>query len=430
MHSVLFLITAVSHAAASLNATESTNSSLIEPPLLNSVDRCGPDFSGARCADGLCCSTHGWCGAHTEYCSLNSCLSAYGLCESSVAVPGRCALPFGSRSCTGDQCCSVFGRCGNGSSFCNQWALSEFNGDNAIQYAISGDTDTDGRYAKDEGYRCGPDFDGANCPDGLCCSQFGWCGAQEDYCSWNCLSQYGRCQSSTPVSGRCSLPFGSRSCTQEGQCCSVFGYCGIGLKYCNSKALTAYNYYAASSHSATATASSRITASTPSSVATSTYWYFATSKESHAELATAAACPAADTVTVAHSKTITVRIYQDGTITETVTMGIVTNIVTVTTTNSNSTSGAQELFNAFVSDKSFSNGAIIGALGASVFFIVVGALAAVIYRRRARILKVEPVVLSEMVVTSGISTTNGSYHNQVVANRSQRPQPSAPVLQA
>lgn len=39
--------------------------------------------------------------------------------------------------------------------------------------------------------QCGKQAGGAVCPNGLCCSQFGWCGSTDDYCSpaKNCQSQ-------------------------------------------------------------------------------------------------------------------------------------------------------------------------------------------------------------------------------------------------
>ena len=39
--------------------------------------------------------------------------------------------------------------------------------------------------------QCGKQANGALCPNGLCCSQFGWCGSTDDYClpSKGCQSQ-------------------------------------------------------------------------------------------------------------------------------------------------------------------------------------------------------------------------------------------------
>ena len=45
--------------------------------------------------------------------------------------------------------------------------------------------------------QCGRQAGNAACPNGLCCSQFGWCGSTSDYCAaGNCQSQ---CPGSTPT---------------------------------------------------------------------------------------------------------------------------------------------------------------------------------------------------------------------------------------
>ena len=44
--------------------------------------------------------------------------------------------------------------------------------------------------------QCGRQAGGAVCPNGLCCSQFGWCGTTSEYCKNNCQSQ---CSSSSPT---------------------------------------------------------------------------------------------------------------------------------------------------------------------------------------------------------------------------------------
>ena len=39
--------------------------------------------------------------------------------------------------------------------------------------------------------QCGKQVGGAVCPNGLCCSEFGWCGSTAEYCGGNCQSQCG-----------------------------------------------------------------------------------------------------------------------------------------------------------------------------------------------------------------------------------------------
>lgn len=44
--------------------------------------------------------------------------------------------------------------------------------------------------------QCGWQASGALCPNGLCCSQFGWCGTADAYCGAGCQS---RCRRSNPT---------------------------------------------------------------------------------------------------------------------------------------------------------------------------------------------------------------------------------------
>ncbi|ORX49023.1 hypothetical protein BCR36DRAFT_292216 [Piromyces finnis] len=41
--------------------------------------------------------------------------------------------------------------------------------------------------------RCGKDFR-KSCPNGQCCSKYGWCGTTKDYCSTGCQKSYGTCK--------------------------------------------------------------------------------------------------------------------------------------------------------------------------------------------------------------------------------------------
>jgi len=73
---------------------------------------------------------------------------------------------------------------------------------------------------QDEPPNCG-DSD-APCPDGMCCSKWGYCGTDAAYCDpENCLSQ---CPA--PNCGESDAP------CQEGMCCSKWGFCGTSYEYC------------------------------------------------------------------------------------------------------------------------------------------------------------------------------------------------------
>ncbi|ORX55397.1 hypothetical protein BCR36DRAFT_347197 [Piromyces finnis] len=117
---------------------------------------------------------------------------------------------------------------------------------------------------------CGPDY--GRCPDKQCCSKYGYCGSETEYCT-NCQAEFGYCPGSTiaktttvkttavkttttvktttrkttttvkktttttstkttlPVStdGTCGPNKGS---CPSGQCCSKYGYCGITDAHC------------------------------------------------------------------------------------------------------------------------------------------------------------------------------------------------------
>ncbi|CAF2127304.1 unnamed protein product [Brassica napus] len=85
------------------------------------------------------------------------------------------------------------------------------------------------------GEQCGSQSipEGALCPNGLCCSEAGWCGTTEAYCGHGCQSQ---CNPGpyppppTPQCGRQSIPAGALC--PNGLCCSEAGWCGTTEAYC------------------------------------------------------------------------------------------------------------------------------------------------------------------------------------------------------
>ena len=87
---------------------------------------------------------------------------------------------------------------------------------------------------------CGYQEDGSSfiCSDGLCCSQWGYCGQGDAYCGTECQPQFGTCYDGPPsnnpsepvVDAQCG-PTVNKSC-QQAKCCSQWGYCGTGPEYC------------------------------------------------------------------------------------------------------------------------------------------------------------------------------------------------------
>jgi len=102
------------------------------------------------------------------------------------------------------------------------------------QFAQPGDVNAKDKIPMVEGYRCGSAQGGQKCPDGLCCSENGWCGFSGDHCSaGKCQAAFGLCTDlNNKAAGRCGLPFGNQTCAGANECCSVFGYCGSTSNYC------------------------------------------------------------------------------------------------------------------------------------------------------------------------------------------------------
>jgi len=81
--------------------------------------------------------------------------------------------------------------------------------------------------------KCGAE-DG-KCPTGKCCSKYGYCGTSEKHCGTGCQSEFGQCGNINgiiPVStnGKCGEADGR---CPNGQCCSKYGYCGTTDKHCD-----------------------------------------------------------------------------------------------------------------------------------------------------------------------------------------------------
>ncbi|OMO55725.1 Glycoside hydrolase, family 19, catalytic [Corchorus capsularis] len=74
--------------------------------------------------------------------------------------------------------------------------------------------------------QCGNQAGGALCANGLCCSQYGYCGTTPDYCGTGCQSQCG-----SGSTQRCGSQAGGALCA-NGLCCSQYGYCGNTPDYC------------------------------------------------------------------------------------------------------------------------------------------------------------------------------------------------------
>ncbi|CAG8109670.1 unnamed protein product [Penicillium salamii] len=88
---------------------------------------CGPVFAGNKTCTGThfgdCCSTSGYCGSTTDYCSPPNCYSGECLKSGYTSTNGECGPNFANNmTCPGSlfgDCCSTGGYCGNSSDYCS-----------------------------------------------------------------------------------------------------------------------------------------------------------------------------------------------------------------------------------------------------------------------------------------------------------------------
>jgi len=124
----------------------------------------------------------------------------------------------GNGRCPDGQCCSKYGYCGKTEEHCYPSNGCQSKLGDCFNVPVS----TNGK--------CGPE-DG-RCPDGECCSKYGYCGLSEKHCliSKNCQSEFGKCKEDPPKNSRCGSKYGE---CPRGQCCNKDGYCGITKDHCS-----------------------------------------------------------------------------------------------------------------------------------------------------------------------------------------------------
>ena len=142
--------------------------------------------------------------------------------------------------------------------------------------------------------RCGTE-DGV-CPNGTCCSKYGWCGTSDAHCGAGCQSEFGQCSGSTSTTktsttktstsktstsktsttktktsttktsttkssiptntsttGKCGKDVGM---CRTGECCSKYGYCGKSEAYCGAGCQSEFGICNATSTTTTKTKTS------------------------------------------------------------------------------------------------------------------------------------------------------------------------------
>jgi len=126
-------------------------------------NECG--YGVGSCADGKCCSEFGWCGYQSAYCG-SGCQIAYGSCDqATLPIKAPTAIPSARAEKAPSTIPTV-------------WAVKEAAPTTAMAPP-----------SNECGYGVG------SCAAGECCSEFGWCGDQSDYCGSGCQIAYGTCNS-------------------------------------------------------------------------------------------------------------------------------------------------------------------------------------------------------------------------------------------
>jgi len=239
-----------------------------------------------------CCSYYGHCGETEEFCGLGcqngDCDPSYKalnhqlyLCSTYRSL-GKCDEDC---PCPDGSCCSKYGYCGTTEEYCGikfvenksttttkVASTTTKKNKTKTKTTTKAATSTPKKISTDS--KCGEKS--GSCPDGECCSKYGWCGVTEEYCSIKkgCQEKFGQCgnvntttkkttakktttttkktttkktttskkttktkkSTTTTVAdkdiGKCGGKFGK---CPSGLCCSKYGWCGSTNAYCSTK---------------------------------------------------------------------------------------------------------------------------------------------------------------------------------------------------
>jgi len=168
--------------------------------------RCGSSYGA--CPNGQCCSKYGYCGTSEAHCG-SGCQSEFGNCgldkkdsidNKKISTNGKCGSSYGV--CPNSQCCSKYGYCGTSEAHCGTGCQSEFGNCKKVvtttttkkTSTTTKKTSTSSSKKTSTNGRCGGDY--GMCPDGKCCSKYGYCGRSDEYCASGCQPEFGSCGTS------------------------------------------------------------------------------------------------------------------------------------------------------------------------------------------------------------------------------------------
>ncbi|KAI3655049.1 hypothetical protein MP228_000429 [Amoeboaphelidium protococcarum] len=154
--------------------------------------------NGVSCPAGQCCNS-GKCGNEEAFCGVG-CQSEFSdacypddYMRFSTSTDGTCGKISKNHGklCPQGQCCSYWGYCGNEEQHCGAGCQKSYSFKN---YDTSCKADVKTRTSTDG--TCGPATDGSSivCPGSQCCSQHGYCGTTDQHCGTGCNKLFGKCQ--------------------------------------------------------------------------------------------------------------------------------------------------------------------------------------------------------------------------------------------
>ncbi|KAJ1547489.1 hypothetical protein HK096_002674 [Nowakowskiella sp. JEL0078] len=231
--------------SSSNSLTVSTISSSSSLP--NSINgSCGN--SKSRCASGSCCSQYGYCGTTSEYCGTG-CQSDYGSCTASNT--STTAITATNTKVASATTTVTKTTTKTAITIITSTVIATTTSSTTLTSTQPSPVSSDGICATN----------GKRCPDGKCCSQYGYCGTTSGYCGTGCISNYGICTESSisaisaktittslavvitsnlPVSTDDSCGPSVGKICPNGFCCSEYGYCGNTSDYCNDLSQCSY----------------------------------------------------------------------------------------------------------------------------------------------------------------------------------------------
>ncbi|CAI6334128.1 unnamed protein product [Periconia digitata] len=183
--------TSTSTSTSSSGTTSTTSSTTsTQPPaptgtlIVSPNGQCGNSTTCAGSGFGSCCSEFYFCGNSMDYCGTG-CRPGFGSCGDAPPISST-TTSSSSTTITSSSSSSTTAPPTTTSSTTSTTSTTTTT--SSTQQPVPTNVSTDGQ--------CGTN--GKTCSGstyGRCCSSYGWCGSQTDYCrvSWGCQAQWGEC---------------------------------------------------------------------------------------------------------------------------------------------------------------------------------------------------------------------------------------------